>query len=93
VKDIVGSKPVMHTSLLLFAWMAWGVSVACVLASFYSSQQALRQAISQVDKGQIYRQTAGGVHSQITTVLNAAGGVLFLVGIVLIVIFASQNLR
>ena len=93
VKDIVGNKPLTHPEWLLFAWIAWGISVTCVLASFYFSQQALRWAIKQVDQNRIHSQTPGSFWSLITSVLNVFGGVLFLVGVLLIVMFAGVNLR
>jgi hypothetical protein len=93
VKDIVGNKPLTNPDWLLCAWIAWGISVASVLASFYFSQRALRHAIKQVDQNRIYEQTPGRMYSRITSVLNAIGGVLFLVGVILIVMFAGKNLR
>ncbi len=93
VKDVVGAKPLLQLNLLLAAWIAWGLSVTFVLASFHFSQRALRRAITQIDKDDIYRQSPGGVYSEITTGLNAAGGLLFLVGVALIILFASHNLR
>jgi len=93
VKDIVGNKPLTNSRFLMGSWIAWGVSVTCVLASFYFSQQALRRAIKQVDQDEIYEQTPGGFLSKLTTVLNALSALLFLVGLVFIVIFVSNNLR
>jgi hypothetical protein len=93
VKDIVGSQPLTNSAYLLISWIAWGISVTCVLASFYFSQQALRHAIKQVDKEKIYSQIPGGLYSHMTAVLNALGGLLFLAGIVFIIIFVSYNLR
>ena len=92
VKDIVGDQPVVYPRLLLASWIVWGISIACVLASFFFSQQALRQTIKQVDEDKIREQSPGGVYSWITATLNALGGLLFLVGVVLIVLFASHNL-
>jgi hypothetical protein len=53
----------------------------------------VRKAIKQVDSDEVYSQRVGGVYDLITAILNAAGGILFLVGVVLIVIFVSYNLR
>ena len=93
VKDIVGSQPLTHSAYLLISWIVWGISVTCVLASYYFSQQGLRHAIKQVDKEKIYGETPGGPYGRITAILNALGGLLFLTGIVFIVIFVSYNLR
>jgi len=93
VKDIVGSHPLLHPNFLLVSWIAWGISVTCVLTSFFFSQQALRRAIGQVDTGKIYEQVPGGLYSRLIAILNALGGLLFFVGVVLIVTFVSYNLR
>ncbi len=93
VKDIVGNKPIANSEFLLLSWIAWGLSVTSVLVSFYFSQQALRQAIQQVDAGEIYKQSPGGLFSRLTAILNAAGGLLFLAGVILMVVFVSYNLR
>jgi hypothetical protein len=93
VKDIVGTNPLSHQGYLLFSWIVWGISVTCVLASFYFSNQAIRKAINQVDNGNIYKQTPGGSLSKITALLNMTGGLLFLTGVILMVIFVYYNLR
>ena len=93
VKDIVGTKPVINSSLLLAAWIAWGISVCSVLFLFYLSQHALRHAIKQIDANEIYKQAPGGLYDRVTSVLNALGGILFFVGVILMVIFVSENLR
>lgn len=49
VKDIVGGKPIQDIYYLLFAWIAWGVSVSFVLLSFYLSHKSFLVAISKVD--------------------------------------------
>ena len=93
VKDIVGNKPIIHSECLFGAWLVWGLSLVFVLASFYVSEQALRQAIRQVDADKIRDQVPGGRFSTITAGLNILGGVAFFSGVVFMVIFVSQNLR
>lgn len=93
VKDIVGSKPLVSKSLLLTAWIVWGLSITLALASFYFRQRALRKAMEHIrmyGKGPD-DQPAGGRFSQVTAMLHILGGLLFLVGVVLIVFFASYN--
>jgi hypothetical protein len=93
IKDIVGDDPLIFTGYLIAAWVVWASSVTCVLSSYFFSQQALRKTIKQIDQGAIYSETTGGAFSKITAILNAAGGLLFLAGVILIVIFAFYNLR
>ncbi|MBC8253456.1 MAG: hypothetical protein H8E35_05445 [Ardenticatenia bacterium] len=94
VKNFVGEQPPQKPCLLLISWMAWATSVTCVLASLYFSQQALRQAVKQIDSGsdEVYRATPGGVHSHLTRILNALGGLLFLIGVISLAVFASINI-
>ena len=91
VKDIVGTQPWEQSWALLVAWTAWTISVACVLASYYFSQQSLRHGIKQVDAEEIYDQAPGGSYSKITNILNALGGTLFLIGVISIIYFAATN--
>ena len=91
VKDIVGSTPVQQPCLLLLAWVSWGLSVTSVLFSFFFSQLALRKAIPQVDEQTVFVSRPGGWYDVATAALNCAGGVLFLVGVVFVVVFAYHN--
>lgn len=92
LKDVIGSNPVQSPSFLLAAWITWALSSMSVLASFYLSHLALRRAIDQVDDGTVYQQRAGGWFSIATALLNAAGALLFFVGVCSITAFANANL-
>lgn len=92
LKDVIGSNPVFEPRFLLAAWISWALSSLSVLFSFYLSQLSLRHAITQVDAGTIYTEHAGGYYSKITSWLNAAGAILFFVGVCAITIFAQFNL-
>ena len=92
ITDVVGDGPLVQTSLLLAAWIVWGLSVVCVLASFYVSHLALRTAIAQIDSERIRQERPGGRYDELTAALNAVGGLLFLAGVILVVLFVSRNL-
>ncbi len=92
LKDVIGPKPIDDPHFLFFAWVSWGFSTMCVLASYFMSHLALRRAIKQVDDGSIWKRKAGGPFRILTAVLNASGAVLFLVGVCSITLFASANL-
>ena len=97
-KDVVGAHNVVHTSFLLSAWIGWGLSATSVLSSFFTSQMALRKAISQLDQGQLgsdaeKMERPGGWYDRLTATLNASGLVLFLVGLVAMMIFLICNLK
>src|SRR5438552_1062864 len=49
LKDVVGTSHIAEPFFLLIAWIAWGLSVTCVLFSYFTSTLALRAALEQVD--------------------------------------------
>lgn len=93
LKDVIGPNPVLDPGLLFTAWVAWGSSTFCVLASYYASHLALRKTIRQIDLRTVRKERPGGMYSAVTAVLNAAGAVLFLVGVCAITLFANANLK
>jgi len=93
LKDVIGPNPISEPGLLFAAWVAWGSSTFCVLASYYASHLALREAINQIDKKTIRNGRPGGAYNLITACLNAAGAVLFLIGVLAITLFANANLK
>jgi|GEM_PF-652087 len=92
LKDYLGSGQIENVNLLLLSWAAWGASVAAVLVSFYTSHLALRKTIDQIDSGRIAKEKPGGIYSRITAALNLSAGILFLVGLVLMIGFTSVNM-
>lgn len=68
------------------------------LASYFLSHLALRRTIVDVDTAmlnknteEIYNDRAGGNFSVVTAWLNAGGGILFFVGVILTAIFVWLN--
>jgi hypothetical protein len=93
LKDVVGTKPLVHSECLLAAWIVWGLSIAFVLSSYFTSTKALRRAVTDTDEKMIYITLAQSGWATATKVLNALGGICFFVGIILIVTFVSFNLK
>jgi hypothetical protein len=93
LKDVVGPGALLQPNFLLWAWLSWSASIVSTLASFWFSQLALRTAIAQVDTGTIHDQFPGRAFSRITSTLNAIGGLAFVVGVVLMVVFVMANLK
>lgn len=93
LRDVIGPHPLVEPRLLFSAWIMWGLSTFCVLASYYTSHLALRKAIKQIDAGTIRSERPGGRYTQAIAVLNAAGAILFLGGVLAIVLFAGANLK
>ena len=77
--------------MLYSSWAAWGLSITIVLASYFFSQKALRRAINEVDRDEIHVRKPGGWLSTVTDWLNATGGLLFSLGVILIIIFVALN--
>jgi hypothetical protein len=92
LKDVVGAKGLVHGGFLLAAWVVWGLSVAFVLSSYFTSTKALRRAVTETDDGVIYQTLAQSGWAAATKVLNALGGICFFIGILLLVTFVSFNL-
>ena len=92
LKDVVLNQGVHGGGFLLCAWICWGASVTCILFSFFTSAQALRRAVQQTDDRAIYMEIVGGKFNCVTKLLNFGSGVLFMLGVILIVLFASHNL-
>ncbi len=92
VRDIVGSDIMELQWALAASWVSWGFSVTAVLFSYFFSHLALRKAISQVDNGEIRRRKPGGIYDKVTALLNGAGAVLFMAGVVFMIVFAIANL-
>jgi hypothetical protein len=93
IKDIVNTDILVNPLLLILSWICWGLSVAVVLVSYYTSHLALRKAIRQVDVGDIRKSLPGGIADYITAICNALGGILFFIGIVLISVFVWHNME
>ncbi len=91
VDKFLTGDTVNSTGYLVSAWFCWGVSVAVVLASHFFSQRSLRKAIGQVDAAEIYIRTPGGILSRFTDICNIAGGIFFLAGLVLMILFVNAN--
>ncbi len=92
LKDIVSKEHVLHGECFVSAWVFWAVSIACVLASFFTSTKALRKAVESIDQQTIYLDYSKCLWTKATKGLNLASGTTFLLGVVGIVIFIWCNL-
>ena len=92
LKDYVGDGPIYNLCFLFLSWISWASSVTLILVSFYVSRLALNKAIEQVDNGTILNEKPGGRWSYIIDGLNALGGILFVIGVILMISFTSANL-
>jgi hypothetical protein len=90
LKVLLGPGPFLVPLWLALAWSAWGLSILCVLASFFFSQQALRSAIREFDADSLAA-NLGGRFDRITACFNVLSGGLFLVGVILMAIFVFHN--
>lgn len=92
VKDIIGEAPIVWKAFLLASWVFWGLSVTCVLFSFFLSQRALHKAIDEVDEKIDEGKTPKNYYDTMTRVLNVLGGFLFFTGVISMVVFAAKNM-
>ena len=83
--------PAQDAHFLALAWASWVASLVCVLTSHYFGTLAIRKAIGQVDRGVVRSETPGGLFDLLTTGLNGAGGLLFVLGAALAGFFVSAN--
>lgn len=92
IKDIADKSTLSHTNYLLAAWVMWGLSVTCVLFSFFFSTLAMKRAVRQTDQKLIYLELQGGIWNIITMILNPIGGILFFAGVIVISMFMGGNM-
>lgn len=92
IKDIVGTAPIDLPWLLMAAWIAWGLSVVAVLASYHLSIRAIHNGIAQIDAGSSYAGEFGGAAAKATLWLNWLGIALFFAGVVCVSAFACFNI-
>lgn len=92
VKDFVGDGILTALWLLTIAWAAWSFSIVITLVSFRLSQGALTTAIDAVDASEDQsRREVTKLAGQVEKA-NLASGILFVVGVVLLVVFATLNI-
>ena len=92
VERFIGDDQPRVSWALLVAWIAWVCSLALVLGSHFSSTQAMRTAVAQVDDDKINTERVGGTYDRVLVCLNAFGGVTFLIGAFFAGVFVWYNL-
>jgi len=90
INDIIGSDHVINSKYIFCSWILWTISMTAILLSFYTSVNAMRKAIEQVDKRETNNKPAGW--DTATGILNIIGGLSFIIGVVFAVIFTYSNL-
>lgn len=93
MRDFVGEGPAESPLIIFVGWGLLAASVGCVLFGFYLSRFALRKAIRQIDSQSIYSEKPGGKTALVVEILNAASGVLLLLGFIAVICFAFKNLH
>ena len=85
-----------HPKDIAWLGLAWGLfalSLVCVVSSLLTSQHELREAIRKYDNRTDGDGLAAASGSSWTAKLNVGGGVVFLLGVVALVVFALLNLK
>ena len=93
LKDIIGTEPIHYAALLITSWSAWGLSMLCVLTSYFCSHMAIRRMIRQIDEDTFHIEKKGGAWRDATASLNVVGAVFFIAGVLSITVFAAKNLH
>lgn len=91
IENVIGDSNPVSPGFLVGAWVLWVLSLAAVVLSYFCSGVALRKSIEQCDKND-YTGGVGGKAAKATLFLNAASGILFILGVVSIIIFCSKNI-
>lgn len=89
LKDLLGPGTNV-VQLLFISWICWSLSVVSILISYFVSQLTIDITIEQIDAGD-RPSRPGGAFATATKYLNASGGLLFLAGLGIFIIFISQN--
>lgn len=92
ISDIVDLTSVVQLSYLICAWTCWAVSMSIILFSHLISHYAIRHAIIQVDRKEIYIKRPGGKLDFLVSSCNWASGMLFIAGLVWMIWFVKLNL-
>ena len=93
IENVIGASKMDVPLVLIFAWICWVNTITWTLLSFYLSHIAMKKTIKQVDDGVIYNETPGGCYTCIISILNAVDGLFFIVGVILVMVFAIVNLN
>lgn len=92
VKDLAPHPTPDTIPLLIYGWSAFASSLLATLFSMLTSQFALRRAMAQHDHEELEVESPGGAWATATWVLSIGAGILFLIGVALVVWFAGSNL-
>src|SRR5690349_7897798 len=85
IKDFVPLGAACHVWLLLGAWLSWAVGISVILTSHLIAARALRERINELD-GKASEGTSDR-WDRWTGRFNWTGGVSFVFGVILLVIF------
>lgn len=92
IKEVLGEEDAQFLCVLSFSWSLWAISLTSVLLALYFASHAYRNAIKALDAGTLDLNRPGGVFSLLTNILNAIGGLSFLLGVLFFLIFAYKNI-
>jgi hypothetical protein len=86
LSDVIGDKPVLYPAALALAWGCWGFSALAVLGSYWMSNKTIRGMINEIDVTRAAPKEQR--YAALTSRLNGAGAVLFVLGVLFITVFA-----
>lgn len=93
LKDIIAQDLVQQCNLIIVSWVLLIFSLTSVLGSLLFGIKAHKKAIAQVDRNLIYSETPGGIYTKITDGLHYSGTLFLVIGLILLFLFAGQNME
>jgi len=91
LSDVASIENTSREGWLVFGWIAFVVSLACVLGRILSGIEAYRHAIRQVDEGTIDEQQGKSPPARISRTLHVASAVSLIAGFLGIAVFIYHN--
>jgi hypothetical protein len=92
IKQFVGNGVAKSSHLIAIAWVCWVLSLTLVLVGHYIAALAARAALTQFDARDDASRVGGG-YDLALTVLNPAGIVAFVIGLIFAGVFVVKNLN
>ncbi len=100
--DLAETQNVIGKGLLILAWVTLTGTILCVGLSYFAAAQSARKDIDKLDTTAMHNSLMGqdqdaewfqptNCWQTIIPWLNSVGGILFVIGLALMVIFASVN--
>lgn len=93
LSTILKDTTLSYRWLLFIAWIGWGISICCILYSFWTSKHSHSITLDQIERGTIHNERVGGIFSVCTKILNETAGITFIIASISICFFIGLNMQ